>query len=67
MFKFLLRFHLILELEEEAKITAVNHKKRGIIKFEFLENTEEFLEVHVYTSTKFEGIAKVNLSIIYKE
>lgn len=45
------------EVEEEAGITAVGIKSRGILNFYF-ENNPEFLEVHVFSTPQFLGTPK---------
>lgn len=42
------------ELQEEAGIVPKDLKKRGILTFEFVSNPE-LLEVHVFSSSDFEG------------
>lgn len=48
------------ELQEEAGITPLDTKRRGIISFEFEEGGNPFegapdVEMHVFSATKFEG------------
>lgn len=42
------------ELEEEARIRALDLRRRGRLTFEF-ESGEEDLEVHLFSATRWEG------------
>ena len=51
------------ELQEEAEITPLDMKKRGVLHFEFDDDGNPFdgkpiVEVHVFSVTKFEGEPK---------
>jgi len=43
------------EIQEEAGITPVDIKKRGILCFTFEDNPSEELEVHLFGASKFTG------------
>jgi len=45
------------ELKEEAYISPLDIRKRGVLNFEF-ENNPEILEVHVFSASSFEGEPK---------